>query len=51
MLARCWEPKVLERMSSHYETQKPLSPELIEKIVKRYVDFNSVHKHTTEEVS
>ncbi|CAL1713196.1 unnamed protein product [Somion occarium] len=35
----CWEPKVLERMSSHYETQKPLSSELIEKIVKsRYVN-------------
>ncbi|KAF9481172.1 metallopeptidase MepB [Pholiota conissans] len=35
----CWEPKVLEQMSSHYETQKPLSPELIEKIVKsRYVN-------------
>lgn len=24
-------------MSSHYETQKPLSPELIEKIIKRSV--------------
>ncbi|KAL4250649.1 peptidase M3 family protein [Abortiporus biennis] len=35
----CWEPKVLEKMSSHYETKKPLSPELIEKIVKsRYVN-------------
>ncbi|KAF5382609.1 hypothetical protein D9615_002965 [Tricholomella constricta] len=35
----CWEPKVLEQMSSHYETQKPLSPELIEKIIKsRYVN-------------
>ena len=33
--ARCWEPKVLEKMSSHFETQKPLEPELIEKIVKR----------------
>ena len=33
---RCWEPRVLEQMSSHYETKKPLSPELIEKIVKRY---------------
>ncbi len=32
----CWEPRVLERMSSHYETKKPLSPELIVKIVKRY---------------
>ncbi|KDR70896.1 hypothetical protein GALMADRAFT_254514 [Galerina marginata CBS 339.88] len=35
----CWEPKVLERMSSHYQTKKPLSPELIEKLVKtRYVN-------------
>ncbi|KAF7978500.1 hypothetical protein HWV62_45653 [Athelia sp. TMB] len=35
----CWEPKVLEKMSSHYETKKPLSSELIEKIVKsRYVN-------------
>ncbi|KIM89266.1 hypothetical protein PILCRDRAFT_61316 [Piloderma croceum F 1598] len=35
----CWEPKVLEQMSSHYETKKPLSAELIEKIVKsRYVN-------------
>ncbi|KAG6901007.1 hypothetical protein C0995_002539 [Termitomyces sp. Mi166 len=32
----CWEPKVLEEMSSHYETKKPLSPELIEKIIKRH---------------
>ncbi|KAG2009857.1 metallopeptidase MepB, variant 2 [Coprinopsis cinerea AmutBmut pab1-1] len=35
----CWEPKVLQQMSSHYETQKPLSPELIDKIIKsRYVN-------------
>jgi len=35
----CWEPKVLEKMSSHYETQKPLSPELIDKIIRsRYVN-------------
>ncbi|THH20564.1 hypothetical protein EW146_g816 [Bondarzewia mesenterica] len=35
----CWEPRVLEKMSSHYETKKPLSAELIEKIVKsRYVN-------------
>ncbi|KAJ7784621.1 metallopeptidase MepB [Mycena metata] len=35
----CWEPEVLQKMSSHYETKKPLSPELIEKIVKsRYVN-------------
>ncbi|KAF8905938.1 metallopeptidase MepB [Gymnopilus junonius] len=35
----CWEPKVLEKLSSHYETQKPLSPELIEKLLKtRYTN-------------
>ncbi|KAF4590074.1 hypothetical protein EYR40_009527 [Pleurotus pulmonarius] len=35
----CWEPKVLQQMSSHYESKKPLSPELIEKIIKsRYVN-------------
>ncbi|CAA7261352.1 unnamed protein product [Cyclocybe aegerita] len=35
----CWEPKVLEQMSSHYETKKPLSVDLIEKIIKsRYVN-------------
>ncbi|KAJ7459805.1 metallopeptidase MepB [Mycena latifolia] len=35
----CWEPKVLQKMSSHYETKQPLSPELIDKIVKsRYVN-------------
>ncbi|KAH9922802.1 metallopeptidase MepB [Epithele typhae] len=35
----CFEPKVLELMSSHYETQKPLDADLIEKIIKsRYVN-------------
>ncbi|KAI0822314.1 Metalloprotease [Trametes gibbosa] len=35
----CFEPKVLERMSSHYETKKPLDAELIDKIIKsRYVN-------------
>ncbi|KIL67827.1 hypothetical protein M378DRAFT_9095 [Amanita muscaria Koide BX008] len=35
----CWEPKVLQQMSSHYEKQEPLSPELIDKIIKsRYVN-------------
>ena len=33
----CWEPKVLEKMSSHYKTQEPLPADLIEKIIKRYV--------------
>ncbi|KAH7927637.1 zincin [Leucogyrophana mollusca] len=37
---RCWEPKVLEKMSSHYKTQEPLSAELIDKIIKsRYVNI------------
>ncbi|EKM79421.1 hypothetical protein AGABI1DRAFT_113982 [Agaricus bisporus var. burnettii JB137-S8] len=35
----CWEPKVLERMSSHYEKKEPLAKDLIEKIIKsRYVN-------------
>ncbi|KAH9939164.1 Metalloprotease [Amylocystis lapponica] len=35
----CFEPTVLERMSSHYETKEPLSPDLIDKIVKsRYLN-------------
>ena len=33
----CFEPKVLELMSSHYETKKPLDAELIDKIIKRYI--------------
>ena len=33
----CWEPKVLEMMSNHYEKKVPLDKELSEKIVKRYV--------------
>jgi Zn-dependent oligopeptidase len=32
---RCWEPKVLQEMSSHYQTKEPLSEELIQKIIKR----------------
>lgn len=32
----CWEPRVLEKMSSHYEKKEPLPADLIEKIVKRY---------------
>ncbi|KAH9080477.1 Metalloprotease [Lactarius deliciosus] len=35
----CWEPKVLGKMSKHYKTNEPLSPELIKKIVQsRYVN-------------
>ncbi|KZT23430.1 metallopeptidase MepB [Neolentinus lepideus HHB14362 ss-1] len=36
----CWEPKVLEKMSSHFEKKEPLSQELIQKIVQsRYVNI------------
>ncbi|KAF7346236.1 Metallopeptidase MepB [Mycena sanguinolenta] len=35
----CWEPEVLTKMSSHYQTQQALSPALIDKIIKsRYVN-------------
>ncbi|KAH8114574.1 Metalloprotease [Phellopilus nigrolimitatus] len=35
----CWEPKVLEQMSKHFKTEKPLPDDLIEKIIKsRYVN-------------
>ncbi|PIL22512.1 hypothetical protein GSI_15201 [Ganoderma sinense ZZ0214-1] len=35
----CFEPKVLGKMSSHYESGKPLDAELIDKIIKsRYVN-------------
>ncbi|KAF8970809.1 metallopeptidase MepB [Flammula alnicola] len=35
----CWEPRILQQISSHYETKEPLSPELIEKLLKsRYVN-------------
>ncbi|PPQ96842.1 hypothetical protein CVT26_006011 [Gymnopilus dilepis] len=30
----CWEPQVLKKLSSHFETQKPLSPDLIDKLIK-----------------
>jgi Zn-dependent oligopeptidase len=33
----CWEPRVLSKMSSHYERKEALSPELIDKIVRRCV--------------
>ncbi|KAJ7134561.1 hypothetical protein C8R44DRAFT_770807 [Mycena epipterygia] len=43
-LFSCWEPEVLEKMSSHYVTQQPLSPELIDKIVKsRYVNVGLLY--------
>ncbi|EPT05216.1 Metalloprotease [Fomitopsis schrenkii] len=35
----CFEPAVLEKMSSHHETKKPLPSDLIDKIIKsRYVN-------------
>jgi len=35
----CFEPKVLEKMSSHYQTKQSLSKELIDKLIKsRYVN-------------
>jgi len=34
-----WKPKVLKKISSHYETQEPLPDDLIEKLIKsRYVN-------------
>ncbi|KAF8905842.1 hypothetical protein CPB84DRAFT_1726845 [Gymnopilus junonius] len=42
----CWEPKVLEKLSSHYEMQKPLSPELIEKLINtRYMNTGLFYLH------
>jgi hypothetical protein len=35
-----WEPKVLKKISSHYETQQPLPDDLIEKLIKRFVCFS-----------
>lgn len=32
-----WEPKVLQKISKHYKTGEPLSSELIDKIIKRFV--------------
>lgn len=43
-MARCYEPKVLERMSSHYETKKPLNSGLIQKIIQRCVIFPRVRE-------
>lgn len=31
-----WEPKVLKKISSHYETQEPLPDDLIDKLIKRF---------------
>ena len=32
-----WEPKVLKKISSHYENQEPLPDYLIQKLIKRFV--------------
>ena len=34
-----WEPKVLEKISSHFETQEPLPDDLIKKLIKRFAHF------------
>jgi Zn-dependent oligopeptidase len=34
-----WEPKVLKKISSHFETQAHLPDDLIEKLIKRFVSF------------
>ncbi|KAJ7288408.1 metallopeptidase MepB, partial [Mycena rebaudengoi] len=60
----CWESKVLQKLSSHYKTQEPLSPELIEKIIKRrrlhvglfhlyqiFLAQFDIKLHTTEEAA
>ncbi|KAG8887004.1 hypothetical protein FRB98_000687 [Tulasnella sp. 332] len=31
----CWEPQVLKKMSSHFETKEPLSDDLIQKLIQR----------------
>ena len=38
----CWEPSVLSVMSSHYEKKEPLPSALIEKIINRYDDDESI---------
>ena len=35
-----WEPKVLKRISKHYKTGDPLPPDLIAKLVERFVPFS-----------
>ena len=41
-----WEPKVLKKISSHYETQGPLPDDLIEKLIKRFVPLSGVYLTT-----
>jgi hypothetical protein len=45
----CWVPKVLKLMSSHYQTQQPLSADLIDNLIKRLVIiplFSSMNQTT-----
>ncbi|KAL0947842.1 hypothetical protein HGRIS_013904 [Hohenbuehelia grisea] len=36
----CWEPKIIQKISSHYKTKEPLPAELIDKVVKsRHVNI------------
>ena len=35
-----WEPKVLKKISSHYESQEPLPDDLIVKLIKRSSSFS-----------
>lgn len=45
----CWEPTVLKRLSSHYETKEPLSDEMIDRIVKRYADLtHNIDRNPTD---
>jgi Zn-dependent oligopeptidase len=36
----CWEPQVLQKMSSHYKTNEPFSKELVDKIIQRFVHLS-----------
>lgn len=38
-----WEPKVLKKISSHYQTEEPLPDELIDKLIQRFVPFHNVY--------
>lgn len=33
----CWEPKILAKMSSHYETKEPLPQDMIDKVLRACV--------------
>lgn len=52
---RCWEPKILTKISSHYKTREPLSPEFIDKLIKRSVPVavssTAIHKQPSRYVN